>query len=547
MEAVRLFVERARAAKPHFRLTAENATVIGAICERLDGLPLAIELAAARIRILSPAAILGRLENSLGLLTGGALDLPKRQQTMRGAVDWSYDLLDESEKSLFRRLAVFAGGLRIEAAEEVGAWQKAEGGKEPDSVDEKLFLPTAYGRLPTVLDGITSLIDKSLLIQKEQPDGEARFRMLEVVRDFALESLDTAGETQAVRRIHAEHFIAFAERAEPFVQAAQSAEWLDRLEEEHDNLRAAMRWSLDNDPSMAVRLAVALRNFWLLHSHLSEGYAWLKAASEHSGRLSAPLRFKLMNGLGLVARWRGDYETAGNAYADGLAAGKEADDKQGIALSSRGLGLVAMQQGDIPASKEYFESGLEISRELNDKFGIALSLSFLGDLARTEGNSSAARPIFEEALKLFRELDNKSAISDTLNNLGAAALGDGDPQAAAKHFAEALQTAGELGNKITISCSLDGFGAIAAARGGFDLAARLSGAAKNLRESIGYKIEPAERVFRDAYLSKVQESMEKDSFEAEQEGGRNMLLEDACAEALQSIVTLEKTQILPAV
>ena len=547
MEAVRLFVERARAAKPHFRLTAENATVIGAICERLDGLPLAIELAAARIRILSPAAILGRLENSLGLLTGGALDLPKRQQTMRGAVDWSYDLLDESEKSLFRRLAVFAGGLRIEAAEEVGAWQKAEGGKEPDSVDEKLFLPTAYGRLPTVLDGITSLIDKSLLIQKEQPDGEARFRMLEVVRDFALESLDTAGETQAVRRIHAEHFIAFAERAEPFVQAAQSAEWLDRLEEEHDNLRAAMRWSLDNDPSMAVRLAVALRNFWLLHSHLSEGYAWLKAASEHSGRLSAPLRFKLMNGLGLVARWRGDYETAGNAYADGLAAGKEADDKQGIALSSRGLGLVAMQQGDIPASKEYFESGLKISRELNDKFGIALSLSFLGDLARTEGNSSAARPIFEEALKLFRELDNKSAISDTLNNLGAAALGDGDPQAAAKHFAEALQTAGELGNKITISCSLDGFGAIAAARGGFDLAARLSGAAKNLRESIGYKIEPAERVFRDAYLSKVQESMEKDSFEAEQEGGRNMLLEDACAEALQSIVTLEKTQILPAV
>ncbi len=547
MEAVRLFVERARAAKPHFRLTAENATVIGAICERLDGLPLAIELAAARIRILSPAAILGRLENSLGLLTGGALDLPKRQQTMRGAVDWSYDLLNESEKSLFRRLSVFAGGLRLEAAEEVGAWQNAEGGEDQSLIGENLFLRTVHGQLPTVLDGITSLIDKSLLIQKEQPDGEARFRMLEVVRDFAFESLDTAGETHAVRRIHAEHFVAFAERAEPFVQAAQSAEWLDRLEEEHDNLRAAMRWSLDNDPSMAVRLAVALRNFWLLHSHLSEGYAWLKSASEHSGRLPAPLRFKLMNGLGLVARWRGDYETAGNAYAVGLAAGQEADDKQGIALSSRGLGLVAMQQGEIQVSRKYFESGLKISRELVDKFGIALSLSFLGDLARTEGDSPAAKPLFEEALKLFRELDNKSATSDTLNNLGAAALGDGDPQAAGQHFSEALKTANELGNKITISCSLDGFGAIAADRGGFDLAARLSGAAKNLRESIGYKIEPAERVFRDAYLSKVQEALDKDSFEAEQKLGRSMMLEDACDEALKSIVTLEKTQMLPGV
>lgn len=544
MEAIRLFVERARAAKPHFRLTAENASVIGAICERLDGLPLAIELAAARIRILSPAAILGRLENSLGLLTGGALDLPLRQQTMRGAVDWSYDLLDESEKSLFRRLSVFAGGLRLEAAEEVVGSQLS---LASESAGRNNQLTTDSRLLTTVLDGITSLIDKSLLIQKEQPDGEARFRMLEVVRDFAFESLDTAGETQAVRRIHAEHFIAFAERAEPFVQAAQSAEWLDRLEEEHDNLRAAMRWSLDNDPSMAVRLAVALRNFWLLHSHLSEGYAWLKAASEHSGRLSAPLRFKLMNGLGLVARWRGDYETAGNAYADGLAAGQEAEDKQGIALSSRGLGLVAMQKGEIQASKKYFESGLKISRELEDKFGIALSLSFLGDLARTEGNSGAARPLFEEALKLFRELDNKSATSDTLNNLGAAALGDGDPQAAAKHFSEALQIANELSNKITISCSLDGFGAIAADRGGFDLAARLSGAAKNLRESIGYKIEPAERVLRDAYLSKVAEAMEKDSFEAEQQRGRGMLLEDACDEALQSVLTLEKTQMLPGV
>ena len=554
-EAVRLFVERAKVVKTNFQLTAENATVIGEICDRLDGLPLAIELAAARIRILSPSAILGKLENTLGLLTGGPRDLPKRQQTMRGAVDWSYDLLTENEQSLFRRLSVFVGGFRLDGAEAVGGSDAESGGRgdaakkngisdSNSKINEDLISasprPHVAGSQIIILDGITSLIDKSFLIQKEQPDGDFRFRMLGVVRDYARESLDSSGESESIRRKHAEYFVAFGEQAEPFVQAAQSAEWLDRLEEEHDNLRAAMRWSLENDPAMAVRLAVALRNFWLLHSHLSEGYAWLKAALEHSAELPAPLRFKLMNGLGLVARWRGDYETARNAYADGLAAGKEAGDNQGIALSSRGLGLVAMQQGDVKASRKYFESGLEISRELEDKFGIAISLSFLGDLNRTEGNSAAARPLFEESLKLFRELDNKSAASDTLNNLGAAAFGEGDHQGAAKHFSEALKTAGELGNKITISYSIDGFAAIAAEQGDFEHSARLSGSAETLRESIGYKIEPAERVFRDTYLTKLQAAMPKDLFAAEYERGRGMALEDAIKEALEKTDLDEK-------
>ncbi len=530
-EAVRLFVERAKTAKPAFRLNKENAATIGEICDRLDGLPLAIELAAARIRILSPIALLAKLENSLGLLTGGGRDLPLRQQTMRGAVDWSYDLLNDEEKSLFRRLSVFAGGLRLDAAEAINSKQLTGQNIASSSI--------------VTLDGITSLIDKSLLIQKEQPDGEARFRLLEVVRDYAIESLETAGEAQSIRRIHAEHFVAFAEQAEPFVQAAHSAHWLDRLEEEHDNLRAAMRWSLENDPEMAVRLAVALRNFWLLHCHLSEGYAWLKAAQQRSSSAPANLRFKLMNGLGLAARFQGDYETAKKAYADGLAAGKEAGDDQGIALSSRGLGLVAMQQGDVKASREYFESGLKISRELEDKFGIAISLSFLGDLARTEGNSSAARPLFEESLKLFRELDNKSAASDALNNLGAAAFGEGDLQAAATHFSESLHIANELGNKITISYSLDGFGAISAERGDLERASRLSGAAENMRESIGYTIEPAERRFRDAYLTEVHAAMVLDTFALEYEKGRKMDLGNAIKEALEVNFTHEKTQILP--
>ncbi|MBC7899837.1 MAG: protein kinase [Saprospiraceae bacterium] len=535
-EAVRLFVERAKTAKANFQLSEENASVVGEICNRLDGLPLAIELAAARVRILSPSSILARLENTLGLLTGGAQDLPKRQQTMRGAVDWSYDLLTEHEKALFRRLSVFAGGLRLDAAEAVVAGA--------GSAVEIKIVPLTIGELlaTDVLDGITSLIDKSLLVQKEQIDGDSRFRMLEVVRDYALESLESADESDAVRRRHAEHFVAFGEQAEPFVQAAQSAKWLDRLEEEHDNLRAAMRWSLENEPAMAVRLAVALRNFWLLHSHLTEGYAWLKAALEKCGEPPADLRFKFMNGLGLAARFQGDYETARKAYADGLAAGMEAGDKQGIALSSRGLGLVAMQQGDVQASKQYFESGLKISRELEDKFGIAISLSFLGDLARTELDSGAARPLFEESLTLFRELDNKSAVSDTLNNLGAAAFGEGDHQAAADHFSEAINTAKALGNKITISCSIDGFAALAAERGDLKRSARLAAAADNMRESIGYKIEPAERGFRDAYIGRVQTAISGDDFAAEYERGRSFGLNDAIFEALENIHSDAKTE-----
>ena len=482
-EAVQLFTERAQSADPNFKLTPENGRNVAEICGRLEGLPLAIELAAARTRILSPSAILSKLENRLQFLTGGPRDLPERQRTMQGAIDWSYDLLDESEKTVFRRMSVFAGSFSLEAAEAVC------------SLDDKCDV--------AVLDAITSLIDKSLLIRIDGKGDERRFNMLDVVREYALQALESAGEDAAASRLHAEYFVSLGEKAEPFLQAAQSAEWLDRLEDEHDNFRAAMQWSLTNDPPLAVRLGVSLRNFWLLHSHLSEGYRWLKAALEHGGEPPVALRFKLMNGLGLAARFRGDYETARKAYADGLAAGEEAGDKQGVALSSRGLGLVAMQLGDTPAAREYFESGLAISRQLDDKFGIAISLSFLGDCARTERDFSRARPLFEESLALFRELDNKSAVSDALNNLGAACFGEGDLAVAKKHFAEAANLALDLGNKMTISYSLDGFAALAIENGDPSRAARLCGAAEALRDSIGYKIEAAEKVFRDAYLAKL--------------------------------------------
>lgn len=517
-EAIMLFAERARAARPGFSLTRENITDVAAICSRLDGLPLAIELAAARAKILSPAAILSKLENRLNLLTGGARDLPERQKTMRGAVMWSYDLLNEDERQVFGELSVFSGGFRLDSAEYVCG--------------------RSEGQLSTeLLDILASLIDKSLIIRKELPDGESRFRMLEVVRELALETLAERGRLDEIRRRHAGFFTDLGATAEPLLQSAESAVWLSRLEEEHDNLRAAMDWGLVNEPEMAVRLAVSVRNYWLVHSHLTEGFGWLKAASETGFDPPPQLKFKLLNGLGLAARFRGDLATARQAYEAGLAAGEEAGDRQGTALSNRGLGLVAMQQGDHAAARIYFDAGLAISRELEDKYGVAMSLSFLGDLARTEDRYADAKPMFEEAVQLFRILENKTAVSDALNNLGAAEYCLGDTKNAAEHFSEALRSAHELSNRITISCSLDGLAAIAAGLGDGTKAAWLSGAADRLREMVGYKIEPAEAKLRDRYRTSLLVNFSVDELKTLAAQGAAWPMEKAVNEALRFAVS----------
>lgn len=519
-EAVMLFAERARSARPAFSLNRDNILDVAAICARLDGLPLAIELAAARVKILSPNAVLTKLENRLNLLTGGARDLPERQKTMRGAVMWSFDLLSDEEKRVFGELAVFSGGFRLDSAEFVCSRPDRDFSTE-------------------LLDILSSLIDKSLLIRKETSDGESRFRMLEVVRDFAFETLEAQGRLEEMRRRHAEFFMNLGVTAEPLLQTAGSDVWLARLEEEHDNLRAAMNWSLVNDPETAIRLAVAVRNYWLVHSHLTEGFGWLKAASETGFDPPPELRFKLLNGLGLAARFRGDFATARRAYEAGLKAGEEAGDKHGTALSNRGLGLVAMQQGDLAAARSHFDAGLSISRELGDKYGIAMSLSFLGDLARTEGRYADARPEFEEAVGLFRELQNRTAVSDALNNLGAAKVCLGEPDEAAANFAEALRSARELSNRITISCSIDGFAAIATEHGEYQRAALLSGAADGIRDLVGYKIEPAEAGFRDHYLSKLTAALPADELTPLTEEGRRMPLNEAVDLALRLAIRTE--------
>ena len=388
-EALRLFAERARGVKSNFALTDKNVRTVAEICARLDGLPLAIELAAARAKLLSPAAILSRLDNSLKLLTGGARDLPTRQQTMRGAVEWSYQLLKEDEKQLFRRLAVFAGGFTLAAAEAVVGGQlsfdEAEG--------------TSEQRVVNLLDGIASLVDNSLVLTKEQADGEMRLRMLEVVREYALDRLDASGETEAMRRKHAAYFLALAEEAEPHLQGPRPARWLNRLEQEHGNIRAALRWSFAHDVETAARLAAAIRYFWNFQGYLTEGLKLFEEILKLDNRVPTTARWKILSMAGNIARFQGDYEAARVMYAQGLNERRVACALPQISLSYRGLGGLAIEEADYPTARRFIEEALAAARGIEDDFGIARSLNMLGDLARTVGDN-VGTPFFDEALAI---------------------------------------------------------------------------------------------------------------------------------------------------
>jgi predicted ATPase/DNA-binding winged helix-turn-helix (wHTH) protein/Tol biopolymer transport system component len=516
--AIALFVRRAQTAKPNFVLTDENAPVVAAICHKLDGLPLAIELAAARIKLLAPQAILIRLENSLKLLTGGAKDLPSRQRTMRGTIEWSYELLDENEKNLFRRLAVFAGGFSVEAAEIINLNPRLEAySSENDEPDVD------------VLDGIASLIDKNLLSPIEQADGSTRLRMLEVVREFALEKLQASNKFEFFQRNHARYFLALAETAAPHLIDEQAVEWLEKLESEHDNFRAALGWSSKHDAEIMARTAAALRYFWSNHNHLTEGRNWLESAFERCVDAAPAIRLKLLNGIGQFARSQGDYAAARKAYEESLAAGKSANDLQQLVVSYHGLAALATRHGDFAAAREYTEKQLAITRRLNDESQIAVALSALGDIELASGATTTARPLIEESLAISRQLGNRQLETVNLVNLGAVAFDLKDYSAANRHFAESLTIAQELGNKIFISCSLDGCAALAAAAGYAEQSARLAGAAENLRESIGYEIELTERRFRDAYIPKIRRCLDEETFTAELEQGKLLNLSDAVA------------------
>ncbi len=354
--AIELFVKRARIVKPNFNLSDENAATVAEICSRLDGLPLAIELAAARIKILAPRMILAKLENRLNILTGGASDLPARQQTMRGTIKWSCDLLSDDEKLLFRRLAVFAGSFTFEAAESVVNGHLPGVRKENENVGSEKNVEFNQQTLSAdVLDLITSLVDKNLLTTREQAGDEHRFRMLETLREFALEALDASGESDALRRRHAEYFHALAAEAEPFLQLSQSAEWLERLEYEHDNLRVALRFAAEFDVWLGQGIIGSLWRFWWLLGYIGEGCEYLAVFLSKPDAADKQTRLKMLLGAGFLNRLRGNFDLTRTFAAEASNLARGTGEQKSSAFALYLLGLLALDDGEFKRAENLFK------------------------------------------------------------------------------------------------------------------------------------------------------------------------------------------------
>jgi predicted ATPase/class 3 adenylate cyclase len=449
-DAVQLFVERARAAKPNFALTPQNAPAIAEICAQLDGLPLAIELAAARVQLLPPDALLDRLSMTYDqrqtLLAGSGSDRPERHQTLRSAIDWSYGLLKPWEQRMFRRLAVFSGGFTLEAAEAICR------------TDPELSLQ--------VLDGVASLIDKSLLRQEDELAREPRYRMLETLREYALVQLQAAGELDETFASLADFLVALAERAEPELTGPEQVRWLDRLENEHDNLRAALQWcSVPAAIDTMLRLAAALWRFWSTRGYVGEGLRWLEMAVASPNATAGRLLAKALNGAANLAREQGDYSKAEALHMRSLTLSREQFDRHGTAEALNNLGLIALYQGQHDAAQRYCDEGLALFRETGDQGGVAAALNNLGNVARERGDSDLAASLHKESLNLRRALGDKRGIALSLNNLANVVLNQGDYWRAAGLHQESLALRRELGDRAGVATSLNNLGNVARVQG----------------------------------------------------------------------------------
>ncbi|HZS00248.1 MAG TPA: tetratricopeptide repeat protein [Chloroflexota bacterium] len=472
-EAVRLFIERAQAVNLDFAVTNENAPAVAAICHRLDGLPLAIELAAARIRLLTPQAMLARLEHRLSLLTGGARNLPARQQTLRGALAWSYDLLDAGEQALFCRLGVFVGGCTLEAAEAVC---------DP-SGDLAIDL----------LDGVDSLVAKSLLRHEEAADGaEPRFQMLETIREYALERLAERSEADTLRRRHVEYYLALAEQAAEYAFGPEQDRWLGRLELEHDNLRAALKWLQTDaaDDDTAVRLAGALWPFWYVRGYLSEGRAALNEALARGRPGTAAAR--ALNGAAILNWFQGDQGRAVAYVQESLALARASGDQRGLAFSLAIMGEMALFQDGPERGTPLLEESARLFRALGDRWGVALASLFLGQAALRQDDHERAEALVEESLGLFREVRDKWGTGFSLGILGMVARYEQRYERAAALFEEALPLQRGLGDKMGVAGSLLNLGMVARDLGEYDRARGLVEQALEVFRPLGHRWNTSE-------------------------------------------------------
>lgn len=599
--AVALFIERATAVNVEFRLTEENSAAVTAICAQLDGLPLAIELAAARAKVLPPGELLARLRQRLPMLTDGAYDLPERQQTMANAIGWSDELLRPEERRLFRWLAVFVGGCTLEAAEAV--------------------VSSLAGSTSGLLAGITALVDASLLHAETHGDA-ARFTMLETVREYAWEALGTSGDSAAAQRAHAAYAAALAERAAAMLTGAEQAAWLVRLDAEHGNLRAALAWAQQHDEIViGLRLAGALWRFWLVRGVPSEGLGALEgllARVTDAQRREMPsvwaralygvgvllteqgnyaraielvgdaIPFLVATGeayhaallstvLGNVARYQGDHARAISHHTESLRLHRSLDDARGVAVALNNLGVVTRTQGEFARALAYFGESLTIKRALADQRGIGVALINMADVALNQGETAQAIGFIEESIAAFRTIGDKPGLAYALNNMGDAllrqdaharaealymesvalfreqgdraavaiglkGLGDvarlgGEADRAAARYAESLRLAHAMGNALGVAECFEGFAQLAAVTGEGDRAARMLGAAAAIRASAQAPVSPANRPALEAAAAAARAMLGAPDYAAAQEAGCAMSREEAIALALSIAAT----------
>ncbi|HZE70166.1 MAG TPA: tetratricopeptide repeat protein [Pyrinomonadaceae bacterium] len=527
--AVALFIQRAAAVKPGFKLTEDNAAAVTEICARLDGLPLAIELAAARVKFLPPSDLLARLASRLQLLTSGSRDLPMRQRTLRGAIDWSYDFLNPDEQKLFRRLSVFSGGCTLEAVEAVCNTRSDLG--------------------LNLLDGMASMVDKSLLQQVEEAQREPRFMMLETIREYGLEKLQASEEDALTRRAHAAYCLVLAEEGSAADTDAEGGEWLDRFEVEHDNFRVALDWLIESkDADWGLRLALALFRFWEVREYFAEGRErFAKLLKLSSAAAPTKTRARGLFAAGVLAGEQGDYSSADSLIRESLEIGRGSNDLQGVAVSLNALAVHARDRGDIETSHSLFEESLmlwkecgdqlavarslsnlanavklqgdysrahslyedclSIFRELDDRTGIAWSLNYLGDVARDQEGVTAAQSLYEQSLATFRELGDQWGIARSLADLGNLARDEKDFDGAHDLYQASLRIFQELDHKRGIARLLECFAISAAAQSAPERSLRLAGAAAALRQAIGAPLTPGDRAKLEKGLEAARQSL----------------------------------------
>ncbi len=510
-DAVRLFTERAIAVRPRFRITKENAPAVAGITARLDGLPLAIELAATRTKVLTPEQILPRLQKRLSILTSGARTLPERQRTLRGAIAWSHDLLDDAERRLFARLSVFAGGWTLESAEAVCA-------------PEELGLD--------VLEGLTSLVDKSLVRGTELPDGERRFSMLETIREFGQEQLAAGGDLDLILRRHGEHFLHLAVEAEPHLTADDQIPWLDRCDREHANIRNALRWAIETGAAdRAQESAAALWRFWQQRGHLAEGRRWLdEILAMPSGQGPTAARAKALIGAGGIAWWQQDREAAGVFYGEAVAVERELGDPARTAEALYNLSFVAAGD-DLAAAGPLLDESLELFRRANDERGVAQVLTLLVMPDAEAGRWDAVIDSLEEVVAIWRRLGERLHLAFDLLWLSFSHGRVGHRREARSAGLEALELFREVDNRTGIGITFTDLAFLATWEGRHEDAIRLAGASESIKEQVGGPPGAIGGLLEGDPVAEARAHLSEGAADRAWEEGRAMTVDEAVAVA----------------